>query len=105
MTTGALVPSETTNLAWSGPANPWCVDQLAELAELLVQHVLEVDVGLDVSRGPFRHRCTIRLDLAIVFQQHESHLFILPDSATLRCAAHPEVDAVDRILDITPKMV
>jgi hypothetical protein len=38
-------------------------------------------------------------------QQHESHLFILPDSAALRCATHREVDAADLILDIEPTIL
>jgi hypothetical protein len=42
------------------------VDQLATLKQFVVQSVLEINVGLDVSPAPFAHRHTAGLDLAVV---------------------------------------
>ena len=75
------------------------VDQLARSSELLVQRLLELDVGLDVLGGPLGHRRAVGLDLSVVLQQHESHRFILPRPAP-RWRRSPRCRSCDRVLDI-----
>ena len=61
-----------------GPGQTLGVDQLAALEQLGVQRVLELDVRLDVRRCPTRSSVrSLRLDLSVVLQQHESHVLIL----------------------------
>ena len=49
-------PVRHHELGLLGPGQPLGVDQLAALDELLVQRLLELDVGLDVLGSPLRHR-------------------------------------------------
>ena len=90
--TGAPVAVPHHELGQLGAGQALGVDQLAALGELLVQHVLELDVGLDVPGRPLASSgAQPDSDLAVVLQQHESHRVILPRSAapdgaaSLRC--------------------
>ena len=87
----ALTPSDTTNFACSGPASPWASTSSPLSSSSSLSDVLEVDVGLDVLGRPLGHRRAVRLDLAVVLQQHESHRFILPDLAAAGGAVHSGV--------------
>ena len=100
MITGAPTPSDTTNLACSGPARPWASTSSPRSRSSCVQRVLELDVGLDVLGGPLGHRRAVGLDLSVVLQQHESHRVHPSSSAAPRWRRHPDVEAATAVLDI-----
>src|SRR2546430_1555218 len=70
------------------------VDQLAALGELLVQGLLESNMGRDVLGLPLGHRDRTAFGLLVLLQQHELHRSILPVRAPRR-RLYPGVRAAD----------